>query len=135
MKSAWLVLAPFLLSALRIAAALSFMTHGTQKLFGEPGGRTAVSWVSQMGTAGFLETFGGLLLLVGLFSRPVAFVLCGEMAFAYFQVHAPRAAWPVLNGGEPAVLYSFVWLYIAAAGPGPISLDRVLFRTPRGPVS
>lgn len=135
MRSAWLALAPFLLSALRIAASLSFMTHGTQKLFAVPGGRTAVPWFSQMGAAGFLETFGGLLLLLGLFSRPVAFVLAGEMAVAYFQAHAPRAAWPLLNGGEPAVLYCFLWLYISVAGPGPFSLDRVLFRSPRGRLS
>jgi putative oxidoreductase len=78
---------------------------------------------SQFGAAGVLETAGGLLLLIGLFSRPVAFVLAGEMAWAYFQAHFPRAFWPVLNGGEPAALYSFIWLFFAAAGPGPLSLD------------
>jgi putative oxidoreductase len=123
-------LAPHLQSLLRIAAALSFMTHGTQKLFGWPGNAMGggvmgggVQLFSQFGAAGVLETVGGLLLLIGLFSRPVAFVLAGEMAWAFFQAHFPRAFWPVVNGGEPAMLYSFIWLFFAAAGPGPLSLD------------
>ncbi len=123
-------LAPYLLSLLRIAAALSFMTHGTQKLFGWPGNAMGggvmgggVALFSQFGAAGVLETVGGLLLLIGLFSRPVAFVLAGEMAWAYFQAHFPRGFWPVINGGEPASLYAFIWLFFAAAGPGPLSLD------------
>ena len=72
--------------------------------------------------------FGGLLMLLGLFTQPVAFILSGEMAYAYFQAHAPRSAWPILNGGEPAALFCFIWLYFAAAGPGPISVDRVMRR-------
>jgi putative oxidoreductase len=123
-------LAPYLQSLLRIVAALSFMTHGTQKLFGWPGHVMGggvvgggVALFSQFGAAGVLETAGGLLLLIGLFSRPVAFVLAGEMAWAYFQAHFPRAFWPVLSGGEPAALYAFIWLFFAAAGPGPLSFD------------
>jgi putative oxidoreductase len=87
-----------------------------------PGGGTAP--ISSLpGIAGFLETFGGLLLLLGLFTRPVAFLLSGEMAFAYFIGHAPRGFWPVLNQGTDAVLYCFLWLYLSAAGAGPWSLD------------
>jgi putative oxidoreductase len=78
---------------------------------------------SQAWFAGFLETFGGLLLLVGLFTRPVAFLLSGEMAFAYFIGHAPQGFWPVLNQGHPAVLFCFLFLYLSAAGGGPWSLD------------
>ncbi len=121
---------PFLRSALRIIAALSFMTHGTQKLFVIPSNQpgSPVELFSQFGLAGVLESFGGLLMLVGLFSRPVAFVLAGEMAWAYFQAHLPASFWPILNGGEPAVLYCFIWLYLAAAGPGPLSLDAMFSR-------
>ncbi len=115
--------APYLLSLLRIGAACIFIAHGTQKLFGFPvGPRFAVT--SLMGAAGIIETFGGALMLVGLFTRPVAFVLAGEMAYAYFTVHARRGIWPILNGGELAVLFCFIWLYFSAAGPGPIGLDR-----------
>jgi len=78
-----------------------------------------------MGLAGVLEVFGGALLLIGLFSRPVAFILSGEMAVAYFQAHYPRGFWPVLNGGEPAILFCFVFLYLAAAGAGPWSIDAL----------
>lgn len=120
-------LAPALLSLLRIMAAALFMLHGTQKLFAWPlvNPRPAVDLMSQMGVAGVLEAFGGLLLLLGLFTKPVAFVLAGEMAVAYFQAHAPQNFWPILNGGELSVLYCFVWLYFAAAGPGPISVDAM----------
>jgi putative oxidoreductase len=78
--------------------------------------------------AGVLETFGGILLLAGLFTRPVAFVLCGEMAVAYFRAHAPRGFWPIANGGELAVLYCFIFLYLAVAGAGPVSLDRIIWK-------
>src|SRR5262249_29472277 len=115
--------APYLLSALRIAAAFTFMAHGTQKLFAFPGGHRAVL-MSIVGLAGVLETFGGALMLVGLFTRPVAFILAGEMAYAYVTQHAPHSVWPIQNDGELAVLYFFLWLYIVAAGPGPISIDR-----------
>jgi putative oxidoreductase len=119
--------APYLLSVLRIVAAFSFITHGTQKLFAVPVAelREPVTLVSLAGLAGVLETFGGLLLLVGLFTRPVAFVLSGEMAVAYVLNHAPRGFWPILNRGELATLFCFIWLYVAAAGPGPWSLDAL----------
>jgi putative oxidoreductase len=77
-------------------------------------------------TAGVLECFGGLLILLGLFTRPVAFLLCGQMAVAYFQSHSPKGFWPILNGGELAVLYCFIFLYLSIAGPGPFSLDRLI---------
>jgi len=117
--------APYLQSVLRIVAAFSFMTHGTQKLFAVPvaEAREPVVLVSLAGLAGVLETFGGLLLLIGLFTRPVAFLLSGEMAVAYFLRHAPVSLWPILNRGEVAALFCFLWLYLAAAGPGPWSLD------------
>jgi putative oxidoreductase len=123
--------APYLQSVLRIVAAFSFMTHGTQKLFAVPvaEARDPVALLSLMGLAGVLETFGGLLLLLGLFTRPVAFLLAGEMAVAYFVAHAPRGFWPILNSGEVAALFCFVWLYLAAAGPGPWSLDALRRRT------
>lgn len=119
-------LAPYFLSLLRIVAAASFMTHGSQKLLGVPGAGlgTHVPWISQFGLAGVLELGGGALMLLGLWSRPVAFVLSGEMAWAYFQAHAPRSFWPSMSGGEPALLYCFIWLYIVFAGPGPISISR-----------
>jgi putative oxidoreductase len=119
--------APHLLSVLRIVAAFSFMTHGTQKLFAMPIAepREPVALLSLVGVAGVLEVFGGLLVLVGLFTRPVAFLLSGEMAVAYFMVHAPGNFFPVLNGGEGAMLYCFIFLYLAAAGPGPWSIDTV----------
>jgi putative oxidoreductase len=116
-------LSPYFLSVLRIIAAFTFIAHGTQKLFAFPLGPRA-PLASMMGAAGLIETAGGALMLLGLFTRPVAFVLAGEMAYAYFTAHAPRGTWPIQNGGELAVLYCFVWLYFAAAGPGPISVDR-----------
>ncbi len=108
-------------------AALMFMHTGTMKLFAwpmgmPPDGGTA-TFPSQIWIGGVLEVFGGALLLLGLFTRPVAFVLSGEMAVAYFQFHFPQAFWPVMNGGMAAALYCFVWLYFSAAGAGPWSLD------------
>ncbi len=119
--------APHLQSVLRIVVAFLFATHGVQKLFGVPstGPRAPVPLLSLVGTAGVLETFGGSLLLIGLLTRPVAFLVAGEMAVAYFMRHAPRGFWPILNQGEPAVLFCFIWLYFAAAGPGPWSLDAL----------
>jgi putative oxidoreductase len=119
--------APYLLSLLRIVAAFSFVTHGTQKLLAFPVStpRDPVPLFSLLGTASVLETFGGLLLLIGFFTRPVAFLLSGEMAFAYFIAHAPRGFWPVLTGGEVPVLFCFTWLYLSAAGPGPWSVDAL----------
>ena len=123
----WRSWAPYLLSILRVIAAFLFMQPGTAKLFAFPaavlpGGGTAQIW-SLIGLAGILEVFGGLLLLVGLFTRPVAFLLSGEMAVAYFMAHAPQGFWPILNHGEPAIFFAFLWLYLSAAGPGPWSID------------
>jgi putative oxidoreductase len=122
--------APYLLSVLRIVAAFLFIAHGTQKLFGFPANapRPTFAVFTLLGAAGVLEAFGGSLMLLGLFTRPVAFVLSGQMAYAYFTQHAPTGAWPLLNGGELAALYCFTWLYFVAAGPGPISVDAVLRR-------
>ena len=119
--------APYLLGLLRIVAAFLFMAHGTQKLFGMPAAepRMPVVLGSLMGVAAILETFGGLLLLLGLLTRPVAFVLAGEMAVAYFKMHAPQGFWPLLNRGEPAVLFCFLFLYFAAAGGGAWTLDAL----------
>lgn len=122
-----------LLSVLRIVAAFLFMLHGTQKLFAFPVSepREPAELFSLMGLAGVLEVFGGLLLLLGLFTRPVAFVLAGEMAVAYFKSHLPRDFWPNLNGGELAALYCFLFLYLAAVGGGRWSLDTVRDRARR----
>jgi len=118
--------APWLLSLLRVVSAFLFMQHGGQKLLGFPAPpNNPVELMSLIGLAGALELFGGVLLLVGLFSRPIAFVLSGMMAVAYFMVHAPQDFWPMLNGGELAAMYSFTFLYLAFAGPGPLSLDRL----------
>lgn len=120
-------LTPYLLSVLRIVAGALFVAHGTQKLFGVPGHpfHAPVFAVSLMFAAGVLETFGGILMVLGLFTRPVAFVLSGEMAVAFFTQHFPGGPWPILNGGELAVLYCFLWLLFCVAGPGPISLDKL----------
>jgi putative oxidoreductase len=123
LPAAW---APRLLSLLRIVTALLFMEHGLQKLVGFPAGPGPQPPVGSLfWFGGILEAVGGLLLLIGLFSRPVAFLLAGEMAIAYWMVHAPNSFYPVLNGGDAAILYCFVFLYLAAAGPGPWSLDSV----------
>jgi len=122
-----------LLSVLRIVAALLFMQHGSAKLFHVPHQQMFdhVQLLSLLGLQGVLELFGGLLLLVGLFSRPVAFVLSGDMAVAYFMVHF-RGGWlPILNGGDLAVLFSFVFLYLCVSGPGPWSLDAQLAQSRR----
>jgi putative oxidoreductase len=117
--------APRLLSILRIVAALIFMAHGTQKLLGFPAsasgggpGAFTLGWF-----AGVIELTTGFLMLIGLFTRPAAFLASGTMAFAYWLAHAPRGLYPVLNGGDAAILYCFVFLYLAAAGPGPWSVD------------
>jgi putative oxidoreductase len=119
---------PQLLSVLRIVTALLFIPHGTAKLFGFP--HVAyfdnLQIFSLIGLAGIIEVFGGLLLLVGLFTRSVAFLLSGTMAAAYFIGHAGQGLWPLLNGGELAALYSFVFLYFVTAGGGAWSLDARL---------
>ena len=116
---------PYLRSVLRIVVAFLFIAHGTQKLVGFPGSRPPVALTSLLGVASVLETFGGALIFLGLFTSAVAFLLAGEMAVAYFMGHAPNGFWPLLNRGEPAVLFCFVFLYLAAAGPGPWSLDAL----------
>jgi len=128
----WRSWAPQLLSILRIIAGFLFIQFGTGKLFAMPGplipeGGT-VPVASLAGVAGVIESVGGVLLLLGLFTRPVAFIVSGEMAIAYFLGHAPSGFWPVLNGGHPAVLFCFIWLYLSAAGGGPWSLDALLRR-------
>jgi putative oxidoreductase len=132
----WPSRTPYLLSILRIVAAFTFMQFGTAKLFAfpaaiMPGGGTA-PLASLVGVAAALESFGGLLILLGLFTRPVAFLLSGEMAIAYFYGHAPQGFWTVLNQGTPAVLYCFIWLYFSAAGAGPLSLDALRAKAPSG---
>ncbi|PHX96340.1 MAG: DoxX family protein [Gemmatimonadetes bacterium] len=123
----WSACAPYLSSILRIAAAFIFVLSGTTKLFAFPAGMPpnggTAAFLSQFWIGGALETFGGALLLVGLFTRPVAFLLSGMMAVAYFQFHAPGGFWPSMNGGGSAALFCFVWLYFSAAGAGPWSLD------------
>lgn len=119
------VWAPRVLSILRIVAALLFMEHGTQKLLGfPPSPNPGPALFSISGIAGLLELIGGALLAVGLFTRPVAFILSGEMAFAYWIAHAPRSFFPILNGGDAAILYCFIFLYLAFAGGGPWSMDE-----------
>ncbi len=116
---------PYALAALRIVAALLFIEHGTMKLFGFPAGEMpmSIALFSLMGLAGVLETFGGLLILVGFFTRAAAFLLSGEMAVAYFMAHAPTGFFPVLNHGEAAILFCFIFLYLVFAGPGALSVD------------
>jgi putative oxidoreductase len=117
--------APYALAALRIVAALIFMEHGTQKLFGFPAPpeRGLPPVLSLFGIGAILEFVGGLFILVGLFTRPVAFVLSGEMAVAYWLFHAPQSIYPILNGGDAAILYCFVFLLLVFTGPGAWSID------------
>lgn len=123
--------APRALAVLRIMTALLFIEHGTMKLFGFPAGDSpmTVQLFSLMGFAGVLEFFGGLLILLGLFTRPVAFVLSGQMAAAYFMGHVPNGFYPALNGGDAAILFCFVFLYLVFAGPGAWSLDAMRGRS------
>ena len=121
MAQSW---APRMLSVLRIMSALLYIEHGSQKLLGFPASeRGPVALFSFYGFAGFLELFGGILLAIGLFTRPVAFVLSGMMAVAYFMAHAPQSFFPANNGGDAAILFCFVFLYLFTAGPGPWSVD------------
>ena len=119
---------PRALSVLRIVAALLFMMHGTAKLFHVPHQASFdnLQLMSLLGVQGVLECLGGLLLLIGLFTRPVAFVLSGDMAVAYFMAHWPKSWVPLLNGGDLAVLFCFVFLYLFVAGPGSWSIDARL---------
>ena len=137
MIARWRSAAPWLLSLSRIIVAFLFMQIGTAKLYGFPapvipGGALAV-FGTQTWWSAVLEVYGGGLILVGLFTRPVAFLLSGEMAFAYFIGHAGGGFWPVLNGGSPAIFYCFYFLYLSAAGGGPFALDALLGRRVTAP--
>ena len=116
---------PQLLSLLRIMTGLLFLAHGTAKLFSFPHVEMFdnLEIASLTGVAGILEVVGGTLIAIGLFTRPVAFILSGQMAVAYFMAHAPQKFFPILNGGESAILFSFIFIYLAAAGAGPWSVD------------
>jgi putative oxidoreductase len=115
---------PYILSILRIVIGLLFLQHGLSKVFNFPAPSPIPSLSGLMILAAFLETIGALLFLVGAYTRIVALILSGEMAFAYFMAHAPRSFYPVVNGGELAVIYCFIFLYFAFAGGGPLSVDR-----------
>jgi len=140
---------PKILSLLRIVTGLVFLQHGTQKILHFPhalapppgaGGAARAAGAAAAGAAkaapslagmlapwsGWFELIGGILMVIGLFSRPVAFLLSGEMAIAFFTAHFPRSPFPILNGGDLAVLFCFVWLYFVFAGPGPISVDGMM---------
>ncbi len=117
---------PWMRSLLRIVVGFTFSFHGFQKLFGLFGGHRVVHLFSLMGLAGVLESLGGVLLMLGLFTVPIAFLLSGEMAVAYFKAHFPRGFVPIENGGELAVVYCFVFLYLFVAGGGTASLDRLI---------
>jgi putative oxidoreductase len=120
---------PHILSVLRIIVGFLYIEHGASKLFGFPvEAPMAVTPMSLMWLAGLLEFFGGLLIMVGFVTRPVAFLLSGEMAIAYFMMHAPQNFWPLINHGELAVLYCFSFLYLSMVGPGPWSLDHLWLR-------
>ena len=116
------------LSVLRIMTGLLFLEHGTSKFLGFPHVEKVPEALSMPGIGGMLELVGGALIVLGLFTRPVAFLLSGEMAVAYFTAHAPRASFPLLNGGDAAVLYCFAFLYLFFAGAGPWSVDALMER-------
>jgi len=119
---------------LRVVPGSLFMVHGGMSLFGwlggMPGGGGSVPLGSELGIGSVLQLIGGALIALGLLTRPAAFIISGEMAVAYFQMHAPHGFWPILNHGEPAVLYCFIFLYLAARGAGEYSLDAVVGRRP-----
>ena len=120
--------APIMLCVLRMIAGLLLLHHGTAKIFGFPHVPMfdGLQVMSLLGIAGLLELVGGTFLIIGLLTRPVAFILAGEMAFAYFMMHAQQSFFPALNGGEPAILFCFIFLYLAFAGPGSFALDHYL---------
>jgi len=121
-----------MLSVLRIVTGVVFITFGTMKLFNTPpmpAGVPPLDLMSQMGIAGILEVFGGLAFVLGLFTRPVAFILSGEMAVAYFQSHFPQSFWPTINMGTPAILYCFLFLYFVFSGAGVWSVDAMIARS------
>ena len=126
-------LAPATHALLRIGAGLLFMQHGAQKLFGLLGGfmgtpGATAPLMSQMGLAGVLESFGGLMIVLGLFTRPVAFLLAAEMVVAFFQAHFPQGGFPIQNGGEVPLLFALIWAFLVGNGAGPLSVDSRLNR-------
>jgi putative oxidoreductase len=125
--------APIFLSVLRIVVGLVFLEHGTQKLLGFPASDSMPGMLTLSWFAGVLELVGGALILIGLCTRPVAFILSGQMAFAYWMAHAPKSPFPVLNGGDAAILFCFVFLYLVFAGAGPLSVDAMRRSTTRLP--
>lgn len=127
-QDTWSNLAPYVLSIVRIVVALLFFEHGLSKLFGFPQPAAYPALFSLSWFAAAIEFIGGALLAVGLFSRTSAFIMSGEMAFAYFISHAPHDFFPIINRGDAAILYCFIFLYIAFAGGGPWSLDAILAR-------
>ena len=130
MVAKWQAMGPQFLSILRITAAGMYMLHGTMKLFAFPasimGNGGTVTLLSQFGLGGVIETLGGTLLLLGLFTRPVAFLVAGELAVIYWQFHFPQSPWPAISGGEVPAAYCFIFLYLSAVGGGPWSLDAKL---------
>lgn len=131
MENFFIAWQPRVLSILRIVTAFMFMQHGGQKLFGYPAPqRSEFDLFTLSGVAGVLELVGGFLILIGLLTRPVAFILSGQMAVAYFIAHAPQAFWPLLNNGELAALFSFIFLYLFVAGGGAWSVDNLVKRNP-----
>jgi len=127
-KNKWLAMESHFKSILRIVASIIFILAGTSILFafpvGIPPNNDTAKLLSQIGIGGILEVFGGAFILFGFFTRPVAFILSGEMAVAYFQFHAPQGFWPTMNGGVAAIIYCFVWLYFSATSPGLWSIDE-----------
>lgn len=119
---------PTVLSLFRIIVGLLFICHATQKLFGWPAGPRVPVGTWPFWWAGIIELVCGILITIGLFTRPAAFIVCGEMAFAYFTQHVPKAVWPLVNGGELAVLYCFAFLLLVFAGPGWLAVDRIIRR-------
>jgi putative oxidoreductase len=128
----WLSWEPRALSLLRFVTGLAFLDHGTAKLFGFPTMPmfAHLHLASLIGVQGIIEVIGGALICVGLFTRPVAFILCGDMAVAYFMSHSPKSFFPAVNNGDAAILYCFIFLYLFVAGPGVWSLDRRRARQP-----
>ncbi len=124
-----------MLAVFRIVAGLVFMTAGTMKLFGYPASPVPmppITLTSQLGVAGILETFGGAAIVLGVLTRPIAFILAGEMAVAYFQVFAPKSFFPIVNGGVPPLMYCFFFLYLTFGGAGAWSVDSAIARARRG---